>query len=111
MWRLKEAPLPDWAEVFTAMYYTKWLKPICEIYEQGVWFDFFADDLIVPILNNTPKEDVDKYLLEWQHILDFLKKYQPENLKMTITQFKNHYKTPESFEESLKNNIAQLEKN
>ncbi len=110
LWRLEEAPLPDWAELFSAMHYSKWVKTICEIYEPGVWFDFFVDDLIVPILNNTPKEDVEEYLKEWQNILDFLKNYQPKNLNMTITQFKDRYSQPEPFEEALEENIKNLKK-
>ena len=109
LWRLEEYPLPDWAELFTFIYYTTWLKPICEIYKPGVWFDFFVDDFIVPIINNTPTVDVYAYLKEEQNLLDFMKKYQPENLKITITQFKDQYSTPESFEKDLQESVKKLE--
>src|SRR5216684_4350329 len=57
LWRLEESPQADWAELFALMYYTRWVKPVCEIYPPGVWFDFFVDDLIVPKLDNVPISD------------------------------------------------------
>ncbi len=108
LWRLEEAPLPDWAELFTAMYYTKWLKPICEIYKPGVWFDYFVDDLIVPILDNIPLKDVEDYIKDYQKLLDFLKAYQPQNFKMTITPFETLFSSRDAFQKSLQENIEKL---
>lgn len=36
LWRLAEAPEADWAELFSLIYYTNWVKPICEVYGPGV---------------------------------------------------------------------------
>lgn len=108
LWRFKEAPFPDWAELFAAMYYTKWLKPICEIYKPGIWFDYFVDDLIVPILDNIPLEDIKLYIQEYQKLLDFLKTYQPKNFKMTITPFETQFSSKKAFENSLQENIEKL---
>ena len=108
LWRLEEAPLPDWAELFTAMYYTKWLKPICEIYKAGVWLDYFVDDLIVPILDNIPLRDIEDYIKEYQKLLDFLKPYQPKNFKMTITPFETLFSSREEFQKSLQESIEKL---
>jgi hypothetical protein len=108
LWRLEEAPLPDWAELFAAMYYTKWLKPICEIYEPGVWFDYFVDDLIVPKIDNIPMEDIETYLGEYRKILDFLKPFQPKNFNMTITPFETAFGTREEFDKSLEESVAKL---
>lgn len=110
LWRLEESPYPDWAELFTSMYYTKWLKPICEVYKPGVLFEYFVDDLILPIMNNTSNEEVESYLNEYQKILNFLKKYQPENFKMVITKFKDEYQDVEKFNNELKNSIEKLTK-
>ena len=57
LWRLEEAPEADWAELFAAMHYTRWLNPICQIYKPGVWLDFFVDDLILPKLNDISLEE------------------------------------------------------
>lgn len=108
LWRLEEAPFPDWAELFAAMYYTKWLKPICEIYEPGVCFDYFVDDLIVPKLDNISIEDVELYIKEYKKVLDFLKQYQPKNFKMIVTQFESLFSSREEFEKSLRENIEKL---
>lgn len=110
LWRLEEAPLPDWAELFAVMYYTKWLKPICEIYTPGVWFDFFVDDLIIPKLNNIPFKDVEAYIEGFQTILEFIKTYQPKNLKMTITRFETLFKSQQEFETSLATYVDRLSK-
>ena len=108
LWRLQEAPFPDWAELFAAMYYTKWLKPICEVYAPGVRFEYLVDDLILPKIDNISLEDVELYIKEYQKILDFLKQYQPENFKMEITRFKSQFSSEEVFEQALQKNIETL---
>jgi hypothetical protein len=111
LWRLKEAPEVDWAELFSTMYYTRWLKPICEIYKPGVWFDYFVDDLIIPKIDNLDIKDVNDYLNSYHEILDFLKKYQPNNFKMTITRVGDLFDSPKDFEESVQKNMEILGKN
>lgn len=114
LWRLEESPLPDWAELFTSIYYTKWLKPICEVYKPGVLFEYFVDDLILPMMNNTPIEDVEAYIDEYRKMLDFLKKYQPENFKMVITRFKDKfedkYQDIKKFDIYMKNSTEKISK-
>jgi hypothetical protein len=111
LWRLEESPEPDWAELFALMYYTNWLKPICEIYEPGVWFDAFVDDLILPKLDGINLEDVDTYKRNYQKILDFLKQYQPANFKMTITGVADQFASTQAFEDKLEKDIAKLAAN
>jgi len=110
LWRLDEAPEVDWAELFALMYYSSWVKPVCAIYEPGVWFDFFVDDLIVPKLNNVDIKVVEDYLASYKKLMDFLKPYQPENLKMTYTTVGSRFNSPEAFEESLQKNMAATSK-
>ncbi len=105
LWRLEESPSADWAELFAAMYYTNWLAPICSIYKPGVWFDYFVDDLIIPKLNNIPLEDVTAYRKSFQAVLDFLKPYQPDNMRMTITGVGDQFDSSESFDEKLANDV------
>src|SRR6266540_2285551 len=52
LWRLDEAPEADFAELFSYIYFTRWMQPICATYKPGVWFDFLLDDYIVPRLSN-----------------------------------------------------------
>ncbi|MFA6520708.1 MAG: hypothetical protein WCT44_03855 [Candidatus Paceibacterota bacterium] len=108
LWRLKEAPEVDWAELFTLIYFAKWLKPITDVYKPGVWFDFSSDDVIVERMNNIPKSDTESYAKSFQMIIDFLKSYLPENFKFTMTPVSSYY-TPEEFEEDLKNKIEKMQ--
>lgn len=109
LWRLEEAPEADWSELFTLMYYTKWLKPITAAYRPGVWFDFSSDDVIVERLNNIPKSDTERYAKSFNLVIDFLKKYLPDNLTFTFTPVSSFY-TPEEFAEDLKDKVAVMEK-
>ncbi|MDB5169109.1 MAG: hypothetical protein JWO41_465 [Candidatus Saccharibacteria bacterium] len=108
LWRLEETPEADWAELFSLMYYSNWVKPICEIYEPGVWFDFFVDDLIIPKLDNIDLADVTAYMDSYQSLIDFLKQYQPSNLKMTITTVGGQFESPQAFDESVQSNLEKL---
>lgn len=110
LWRLEEAPEADWAELFTFIYYTSWLKGICEIYKPGVWFDFYADDLLIPKINFIGLEEVHKYLHSYQKLLDFLADYRPKNFNMTITPVGSRFKSQEEFYTLLEQDTAKLAK-
>jgi len=100
LWRLEETPEVDWAELFALMYYSKWLKPIAEVYKPGVIFDFSSDEVIVERLNNIPKSDTQSYADSFGNVIKFLEDYIPENLKFTLTPTGSFY-TPEEFEKDL----------
>lgn len=101
LWRLDESPEVDWAELFALMHYTNWVKPVCEVYGPGVWFDFFVDDYIVPKLNNVDLADIEAYIASYQRLMDFLKTYQPKNLRMTITAVGSRFASAQAFDDSL----------
>jgi len=109
LWRLEETPEADWAELFTLMYYVKWLKPIAQVYKPGVWFDFSSDDIIVERMNNIPKSDTERYYKSFNMVINFLQKYIPENIKFTMTPVSLRY-TPEEFEEDLKDKLEVMQK-
>lgn len=108
LWRLEEAPEVDFAELFALMYYTKYVKPICEIYKPGVWFDLFVDDWIVEILDNLRPEEISIYIESYQKLMDFLKPYQPDNLKMTITPVSSCFKSRSEFDNKIKEKLSTL---
>lgn len=108
LWRLKETPEADWAELFALMYYTKWMKPICAIYKPGVWFDFFSDDVIVSQMNNAPAEGIKQYQKSFKQLLDFIKPYQPSNLNVTLNRVGDQYASDAEFQEELEQNIEKL---
>ncbi len=101
LWRLEETPEVDWAELFSLIYYTNWMKPVCEMYEPGVWFDFFSDDVIVPKMNNVLPDDTKAYQASFKKLLEFIKPYQPKNLNMTLNRVGDQYESYEAFEEDL----------
>ncbi len=109
LWRLEESPEADWAELFALMYYTRWAKGICDIYEPGVHFDFFVDDYIVPELDNIPMEEVEAYLTSYQGIIDFLKSYQPQNLSMTVTTVGSQFASREEFQRLLNDSVEAIQ--
>lgn len=108
LWRLEETPEVDWAELFSLLYYSNWVKPVCELYEPGVWFDFFVDDYIINRLDNIPMFEVEAYIDSYQSVIDFLKAYQPSNLKMTITRVGKQFASEEDFDKSLQSNLEKL---
>ncbi|HSX23868.1 MAG TPA: hypothetical protein VLE74_02095 [Candidatus Saccharimonadales bacterium] len=108
LWRLEETPEVDWAELFALMYYTKWLAPICEIHEPGVWFDSFVDDLILPKLDNISLTEVETYKSSYRNLLSFLKQYQPKNFKMTITGVDEQFESPEAFYQKLEQDVEKF---
>jgi hypothetical protein len=109
LWRLEESPEADWAELFSLIYYTDWVKGICEIYEPGVHFDFFVDDYIVPELDNIPPADVETYLVSYQHVIDFLRPYQPINLQMTVTRVGSQFASQEDFKKKLEQGLEEAQ--
>lgn len=109
LWRLEETPDVDWAELFALMYYAKWLKPIAEVYEPGLVFDFCSDEIIVGRMNNISEAETESYTNGFAMLLDFLRQYVPENMKFILTPVRSLY-TPAEFEEDLKEKIALMEK-
>jgi hypothetical protein len=105
LWRLEETPEVDWAELFSLIYYTNWMKPVCELYEPGVWFDFFSDDVIVAKMNNVSPDDTKAYQEGFKKLLAFIKQYQPTNLNMTLNRVGDQYDSYEDFEKDLDEQI------
>lgn len=108
LWRLDEAPEADWAELFSYLYYTRWMKPICAIYKPGVWFDFLLDDYIVPRLNNISEADMQTYRSSRDAVLEFVKPYQPINLNMTHTSEGALFESRAAYDESLERAVREL---
>lgn len=109
LWRLEESPYVDWAELFALMYYTNYVKKICAIYKPGVWFDFFVDDWIIEDLDNLSADEIKSYLDSYQTLMNFLKPYQPNNLKMTITPVSSQFASRQEFKQRLNDNEVNLE--
>ena len=93
LWRLKSAPEADWAELFAHIYYTQWLKPICDIYKPGVVLDCYLDDIMLERLNDIPQQDIAKYQQSYHDVLNLLDTYRPKNFESKITTVSSLFST------------------
>ena len=75
LWRFEESPEVDWAELFTLMYYMRWLKPIAEMYTPGVHFEFLSDGVVIERMNNISRAEMDAYARTLSDLFTFLKTY------------------------------------
>lgn len=111
LWRLKESPLVDWAELFSLIYYVNWLKPISEIYKPGIWLDFFSDDVVVPLIDNVPEESLEAYRKSFLELLEFIKQYLPKNMKITFNRVGDQYQSLEEFKKELYEKLIIIKEN
>lgn len=109
LWRLEETPEADWAELFSLMYFSKWLMSITMVYKPGVEFDFSSDDIIVERMNNIPKIDTEAYARSFKDIINFLGKYLPDNFKFKFTPVGSYY-TEKEFNDELNEKIEKMQK-
>lgn len=108
LWSLAEAPLVDWAELFSFVYFTEWLKPITALYKPGVQFDFFSDDVIVPLMNNVDPEDTNAYIKSFESLLTHIEPFLPQGFNFSLHRVIDQYNSFEEFKGELNNNIQEL---
>lgn len=109
LWRLEEAPEADWAELFSLIYFSNWVRPIAEHYGPGVWFDFSSDEVIVEKMNNIPQSDTQAYARSFLGLIDFMEKFLPKNVRFTLTPVRSRY-TPEEFEAEFAEKMGKMQK-
>ena len=110
LWRLEEFPEPDWAEVFSLMYYAHWLRPIAAIYKPGVVLDFYSDDVILEYMDNIPKKETDQYIAGFRNLLEFMKSYIPKNVLFTLNRVGDQYGSYNDFIIELEQSIEDVKK-
>ncbi len=108
LWRLEESPEVDWAELFSMIYYSSWIKPIADNYAPGVWFDFYSDDVIVETIDNISRADIDAYLNSFRNLLEFITQYLPQNIKLTLNRVADQYASLAQFEEELNDKLKDI---
>ena len=91
LWRLDEAPEIDWAELFAATYFIRWMKSIASVYEPGACLDFYSEDVAIETLNNLPRSDTDRYSETFQAMLAWLRAYVPPNITITYRRYADEY--------------------
>lgn len=101
LWRLEETPEVDWAELFSLIYFTRWLKPVCSMYQKGVVFTFWFDEVVIGKMNNIPEADLVAYGKSLDMLLDFIKPYLPHNMKFETFLERSRYESYAVFEAEL----------
>lgn len=110
LWRLDEAPRADWAELFSLIYFTNWLKPILAVYKPGVWFDFYSDDVILEPMDNVSKKETGDYITSFRQLLEFIKPFLPQNLSFTLNRVGDQYKSEADFKKELEESVDKTKK-
>lgn len=110
LWRFEECPEADWAELFALMYYATWVRSILSIYQPGVIFDFYVDDLIMEKISNYRKDEILAYQYSFQKVMDFVMLYCPNNLHYKITTVSSQYPNEKDFWNELEIAVANWEK-
>ena len=110
LWSLEESPEVDWSELFSILYFIEWLKPVVSLHKPGVVFDFFSDDVIIPLMNDVPKGDVKKYVESFKKLLKFIKPNLPSGFEFDFNRVEDQYATAGDFKKELQSNILKLTK-
>ena len=101
LWRFEEAPEVDWAELFSIMYFVRWLKPVCALYPKGVEFTFWVDEVVIAKMNNIPQTDLDAYQRSFATLLTFIEPWLPKNMKFEEFLERSQYESVDAFEAGL----------
>ena len=94
LWRLDEAPEIDWAELFSLIYFLRWMKSIASVYAPGARLDYYGQSLNVHVMNNLTQDETDSYNRTFRDMLEWIKPYIPERVTVTYRdygeEFDNH---------------------
>lgn len=101
LWRFEEAPEIDWAELFSLTYFGQWMRLIASVYEPGVEFIYFSQDISVESLNNVPRSETDKYSQTFKQMLDWVQPYLPPNIKFTYQRHYDLFDNPDDYYKEL----------
>lgn len=97
LWRLSEAPEIDWAELFSLMYYVRWMKSIASVYPPGARLDYYSQALNVEIMNNVPLSETEKYTKTFRDMLEWIKPYIPGKVTITYREYADEFTNHEDF--------------
>lgn len=108
IWRLDEAPEVDWAELFSLIYFTRWMKSISNIYNYGVEFGFYSQDISIERLNNVPRSETDQYSQTFRELLLWFNQYLPQNTKFTYDRHAEEYENLSDYDCEIEDAKRQL---
>src|SRR5687767_1656331 len=110
LWRLDEAPEIDWAEVFSAVYFLRWMKSIASVYEYGAVLEYYSEDVVVEALNNVPRAQTDRHSETFISMLEWLKQYIPKGVSVNYRRYGEDYDDLRDFDVELKAAIEKVSK-
>lgn len=108
LWRFEEAPEIDWAELFSLTYFMQWSRLIASVYEPGVHFEYFSQDISVESLNNIPRSETDRYSETFIEMLEFVRPYLPKGVTVTYKRLFDEYKDPNDYYKELEDVKKQI---
>ncbi len=86
IWRVPTYPKVDWAEFLTISYVCRYVAPILAAYKPGAEITFSSDDVVIELIDNYPRKDLDAYVSSFRELLAAFGNYFPENLKVELKQ-------------------------
>jgi hypothetical protein len=75
-------PNVDFAELFNFHFMAEWVAPILKVYKPGVNIDYEFENIVVPMVDNYPKRDIDIYA---------------DSFKALIAEYMTRAKPPQNF--------------
>lgn len=109
-------PCADWAEVFNIKCFIDYLTPLYYLTEKTIIVEYLSKDIIVPMMNNIPKEFVDIYLSDFKKLISLANQKQNE-INFELHSSHEDYEINTLFElmnqnrESINNKFNQLDSN
>lgn len=91
LWRFEEAPEIEWAELFSLIYFIRWMKSIASVYPPGARLDYYSQALNVAIMNNVPLTETENYTKTFRAMLDWVKPYVPKGVTITYREYADEF--------------------
>lgn len=101
LWRFEEAPEIDWAELFSLVYFLQWCRSIASVYEPGVVFEYFSQDVSVERLNNVPRSETNRYSETFREMIKWIEPYLPPNIKIVYTRNYELFADPAQYDKEV----------
>src|SRR3989344_1552307 len=97
-------------ELFSFVYFFKYLSLILKVYKPGVNFQFSIDDIIIEKLINVPIEETNHYIKSFEKLLDIFRQYFPHNFNVTTHRISNLYPDRNEFNTELEKSFINAKK-
>lgn len=89
-------PCTDWAEVFNIKCFIDYLTPLHYLAGKSIIVEYLSKDIIVPMMNNIPKEFVDKYINDFKKLIA-LANHKQDKIKFEFHSSHEDYETSTLF--------------